>query len=105
MGTQAAQMHPLVFVELHRVDIVIRTLRRTIAVFFATQIILGNVIQTGDSHASHTDRLEFALMIMLMVITGFHQRKEMINWFLKPLKMATLKPYLKLIINKLTATF
>jgi hypothetical protein len=92
--TQAAQMHPLVFAELHRVDIVIRTLRRTIAVFFATQIILENVIQTWDSHASHTGRQEFALM-MLMVITGFHQRKEMINWFLKPLQMATLKPYLK----------
>jgi len=79
--TQAAQMHPLVFVELRRVDIGIRTLRRIIAAFFAIHITLENVILQGDSHASHMDRLEFALMIMLMVITGSHQRKKMINWF------------------------
>merc|ERR1711922_74588 len=47
---------------------------------FATQNILENVIQQGDSLANHMDRLGFALT-MLTVITGSHQRKETINWF------------------------
>merc|ERR1712131_531234 len=49
-----------------------------------TQNILENVTQQGDSRANLTDILEFALMIMLMVSIDFHQRKKIINWFVKP---------------------
>merc|ERR1711994_1013220 len=77
----------LVFVDLHRVDIGTRALRRTFAEFFATHNILENVIQQGDLRANHTDLLEFALTIMLRVSSGFQQRKKIINWFLKPFSL------------------